>query len=109
MAHQQSEDGTMRKFLIGAAAIAALAAAPTAVMAQASTTAGVAIGAGTGFAVGGPPGAVIGGIIGGSVGAAHEPHRVYVEPRADARVYVNPPRERVCWETRRGDLVCDYR
>jgi hypothetical protein len=99
----------MRKFLIGAAAIAALAAAPTAAVAQASTATGAAVGAGTGFLLGGPPGAVIGGVIGGGVGAAHEPHRVYVEPRAEVQVRTNQPRERVCWENRRGQLVCEYR
>src|SRR5690606_16255486 len=98
---QQSEDGTMHKFLIGAAAAVALAA-PTAAMAQASTTTGAAIGAGTGFAIGGPPGAVIGSIIGGGIGAAHEPHRVYVHPHANAYVRAAPPAERVCWENRRG-------
>lgn len=99
----------MRKFLIGAAAIAALAAAPTAAMAQASTATGAAIGAGTGFAIGGPPGAVIGGVIGGGIGAAHEPPRVYVAPQAEVHVRPTQPRERVCWENRRGDLVCEYR
>lgn len=99
----------MRKLMIGAATVAALALAPAAAMAQASTAAGVAVGAGTGFAIGGPPGAVIGGVIGAGIGAAHEPNRGYVAPRAETRVYANPPRERVCWENRRGELVCEYR
>lgn len=100
----------MRKFLISAAAIAALAAAPTAAMAQASTATGAAVGAGTGFMIGGPPGAVIGGVIGGGIGAAHEPpNQVYVEPQAEVHVRTNQPRERVCWENRRGQLVCEYR
>lgn len=95
----------MRKFLIGAATIAALAAAPTAAFAQASTATGAVVGAGTGFAIGGPPGAVIGGIIGGGVGAAHEPGRVYVAPRARGHVYYGEPRR--CWQDRRGRTVCD--
>jgi len=98
----------MRKFLIGAATIAALAAAPTAAFAQASTATGAAVGVGTGFALGGPPGAVIGGIIGGGIGAAHEPHRVYVAPHARAQVYYGEPR-RVCWQDRRNRTVCEYR
>jgi hypothetical protein len=97
---------TMRKFLIGAATVAALAAIPTAASAQASTATGVAVGAGTGFAIGGPPGAVIGGVIGGSVGAAHEPRVYYVEPRA--QVYVQTPR-RVCWRDDWGRRFCEYR
>lgn len=96
----------MRKFLISAATIAALAALPTAAFAQASTATGAAVGAGTGFAIGGPPGAVIGGIIGGGIGAAHEP--VYVVPHARAHVYYGEPR-RVCWKDRRNRTVCDYR
>ncbi|HEY7457245.1 MAG TPA: hypothetical protein VH765_00685 [Xanthobacteraceae bacterium] len=98
----------MRKFLIGAATVAALAAIPTAASAQAATATGVAVGAGTGFAIGGPPGAVIGGVIGGSVGAAHEP--VYVEPRAyvATRTYVYPS-ERVCWRDAWNRTFCEYR
>lgn len=104
----------MRKFLIGAATIAALAAVPTAASAQASTATGVAVGAGTGFVIGGPPGAVVGAIIGGGVGAAHEP-RYYADPYAPA--YVAPsagvvvrtePSER-CWRDRWNRTVCDYR
>ena len=54
----------MRKFLIGAATLAAIAVAPSVASAQASTAGGVAVGAGTGFLIGGPPGAIVGGIIG---------------------------------------------
>jgi hypothetical protein len=97
----------MRKFMISAATVAALAALPTAALAQASTATGAAVGAGTGFAIGGPPGAVIGGIIGGGVGAAHEPGRVYVQPHARAYGYYQP--QRVCWEDRRGRTFCEYR
>ena len=100
----------MRKFMIGAATAAALAAIPTAANAQAATTTGVVVGAGTGFAIGGPPGAVIGGVIGGSVGAAHEPHVVYVEPRArvSTRVYAQPTRQ-VCWRDAWNRTFCEYR
>jgi hypothetical protein len=98
----------MRKFLFGAAMLAAVAAAPTAALSQASTATGAAAGAGIGFAVGGPPGAVIGGIIGGSLGAAHEQPQVYVDP--GARAYAQPSQPtQICWETRRGELVCQDR
>ena len=92
----------MRKFMISAVAIAALAALPTAALAQASTATGAAVGAGTGFAIGGPPGAVIGGIIGGGVGAAHE-------PRAYPHAYGYYQPQRVCWQDRRGRTFCEYR
>ena len=95
----------MRKFMLSAATVAALAALPTAALAQASTATGAAVGAGTGFAIGGPPGAVIGGIIGGGVGAAHEPRHY---PHAHVYGY-HQPRERVCWEDRRGRTFCEYR
>jgi hypothetical protein len=106
MLHQQSEDGTMRKFLIGATALAAFAVAPSIASAQASTAGGVAVGAGTGFLIGGPPGAVVGGIIGGGVGAAAEPRGyVYVEPQA--RVRYQP--QQVCWRDNWNRTVCQYR
>ena len=108
----------MRKIMIGAVALAALAAAPSAAYAQAATTTGVAVGDGTGFVLGGPPGAVIGGIIGGSVGAnaeprvhVDEPAHVYVAPRAraGARVYATTPPQRVCWLDSLNRSVCEYR
>jgi hypothetical protein len=103
-APSKKEDGTMRKFLIGAVALAAMAAAPSVASAQASTAGGVAVGAGTGFLIGGPPGAVVGGIIGGGVGAAAEP-RVYVEDR----VVVRQP-QRVCWRDNwTNRTFCEYR
>jgi hypothetical protein len=115
------KDGTMRKFLISAAAIAALAVAPSAAMAQAATGTGVAVGAGTGFLIGGPPGAIVGGIIGGSVGATAEPRvyvdeRVYVEPRTrvkarartGTRVYAQQPQQ-VCWRDVWNRTFCEYR
>jgi hypothetical protein len=100
----------MRKFLIGATALAMLAITPSVASAQASTAGGVAIGAGTGFLIGGPPGAVVGGIIGGGVGAAAEPRGYYVAPEVHVttRTYVQP--QRVCWRdnwTHR--TFCEYR
>jgi hypothetical protein len=103
-APSKKEDGTMRKFLIGATALAAIAVAPSVASAQASTAGGVAVGAGTGFLIGGPPGAIVGGIIGGGVGAAAEP-RVYVQDQ----VVVRQP-QRVCWRDNwTNRTFCEYR
>ena len=96
----------MRKFLIGAATLAAIAVAPSVASAQATTAGGVAVGAGTGFLIGGPPGAIVGGIIGGGVGAAAEP-RVYVEDRV---VVAQPQPQRVCWRDNwTNRTFCEYR
>ena len=92
----------MRNFLIGAAALAFVAAVPVAAHAQASTGAGVAVGAGTGFLIAGPPGAIVGAFIGGGVGAAAEP-RVYVAP---APLEYRPAT--TCWIDRFDRQVCHY-
>jgi hypothetical protein len=51
----------MRKILLGATILAALAAAPLSARAD---MIGAAAGAGTGLLVAGPPGAVVGGVVG---------------------------------------------
>ena len=94
----------MRKLLITAATLVAVAAVPTVASAQANTAAGVAVGAGAGALIGGPPGAVVGGIIGGTVGATTEP-RVIVR---DDRYWVEP-RTRVCWLDSFGRRMCELR
>jgi hypothetical protein len=93
----------MRKLLITAATIGALAAIPSVATAQVNTAAGVAVGAGTGALIGGPPGAIVGGIIGGTVGATTEPRAVYYAH--PPRVYVEP-RYRECWRDHWGRLFC---
>jgi hypothetical protein len=88
----------MRKFLITAAALAALVCAPAVATAQVNTTTGLVVGAGTGALIAGPPGAIIGGIIGASVGVSTEPRRVYYRPSP-----YPPPR---CWVNEWGHRYC---
>jgi hypothetical protein len=101
----------MRRTLMAAAAIVALAATPNLASADPNdaaggAAAGVAIGAGTGLLVGGPIGAVIGAGIGGTVGAgagASVPPRQEVIVEQPARSVV---RERSCMRDSAGNVVC---
>lgn len=101
----------MRKLLISAATLAAIAIVPTVANAQANTVGGAVGGAVVGGAVGGPPGAVVGGIIGGTVGASTEPR--YPRYGSDDRYWVEPdapgPAVRSCWHDDYGRRVCGYR
>jgi hypothetical protein len=93
----------MRKIIIAAVSLAALAGLPIVASAQETVT-GAAGGAAAGAVVGGPVGAVVGGVIGGTVGAASEQSRrdaegrVIVEEQAPPVVVEQAPtvRERTC-------------
>jgi hypothetical protein len=99
----------MRKLVITAVSLAALAGPPGLAFAQETVT-GAAGGAAAGAVVGGPVGAAVGGVIGGTVGAASEQSRrdaegrVIVEERGPAvrnRTCVDDGATKTCTETTR--------
>jgi len=97
----------MRKILITAAAIAALAVTPNMASADpdagANAAGGAAVGAGVGFLVGGPIGAAVGAGVGGTVGASSTPRtREEVVIERDRR----PARERDCVRDSLGNVSC---
>jgi len=92
----------MRKMILAAATLAALAAMPAGANAQSATVGGALVGAGTGAviggAVGGGRGAAVGAVVGGTTGAA-------IGASAEPRYR----RARHCWINRYGERVCRYR
>jgi uncharacterized protein YcfJ len=92
---------TMRKMILAAATLAALAMMPTGANAQSSTIGGAIVGAGTGAviggAVGGGRGAAVGAVVGGTTGAA-----------IGAQAEPGYRHHRHCWHNRFGELRCRY-
>jgi osmotically inducible lipoprotein OsmB len=96
----------MRKAILSAAILAALATMPVGATAQ-DALGGAIVGAGAGAVIGGAvtgrgEGAAVGAIIGGTTGAA-------IGANAEERRYRNRHRHRVCWEDDWGRRVCRYR
>lgn len=91
----------MRKMILAAATLAALAMMPAGANAQSSTIGGAIVGAGTGAviggAVGGGRGAAVGAVVGGTTGAA-------IGAQAEPRYR----RHRHCWHNRFGEVRCRY-
>lgn len=96
----------MRKAILAAATLAALATMPVGANAQ-NAVGGAIVGAGAGAVIGGavtgrPEGAAVGAVIGGTTGAA-------VGANAEERHYRRSQRTRVCWEDDWGRRHCRYR
>ena len=89
----------MRKILIAAIAVLALAATSNAANAYfeaRGVVTGAAIGAGVGAVIGGPPGAVVGTIVGVAVGGPRLP------------TWLRPGRYQECWYDRAGMRLCRF-
>lgn len=96
----------MRKAILAAAILAALATMPVGANAQ-DAVGGAIVGAGAGAVIGGAAtgraeGAAVGAIIGGTTGAA-------IGANAEERRYRHRTRSRVCWEDDWGRRHCRYR